>query len=104
MAGGWLKSSRTPGAKVWGLFLAGILLLAAGTVLNPYVPINKKIWSDSFVLFTGGSAACALGLCLWVVDIQGLRRWAVPFLVFGTNPIVAYVASTLLNNAFKKIV
>lgn len=104
LAGCWLRSAREPLAKLSGLLLSGTLLLALAVALDACIPINKKIWSSSYVLFAAGVGLCALGWCFWVVDIKGLRRWAVPFLVFGTNAIVAYVASTLLNNTFKKII
>src|SRR5262249_19141931 len=104
LAGALLASKRGIYEKISGLLLGGTLLLALGVALNRYIPINKKIWSDSFVLFTGGVAACGIAWCMWVVDVGGWRRWATPFLVFGTNAILVYCLSTLLNEIFKKII
>jgi predicted acyltransferase len=59
-------------------------------------PINKKLWTSSFVLLTAGLALVCLSLCYWLVDIKLWRRWTKPILVFGANSIAAYVLSELL--------
>jgi len=51
------------------------------------------------VLFTAGMALNLLGMCYWLIDIKGYRRWATPFVIYGTNPIAAYVLSSLLAKA-----
>ncbi|GMV97097.1 MAG: membrane protein [Phycisphaerae bacterium] len=93
LAGGWLLGARGPERKAAGLMLAGLLALAAGLLLDHWVPINKKIWTSSYVLLAGGFGLYILGACFLLVDLEGLRRWAVPFLVLGTNAIAAYVLS-----------
>jgi len=76
--------------KNLGLLIAGIVLMLAGRLLDPYFPINKNLWTSTYVLFTGGLAMLLLALCYWIVDLRGSRKWAAPFLVFGMNAIVAY--------------
>ena len=60
------------------------------------MPINKKIWSPSFVVFTAGLAMLGLGAIFWLVDVKGYRRWSVPFAVFGMNSIAAYAGSDII--------
>jgi predicted acyltransferase len=72
---------------------AGILL---GLVWNLAFPINKNIWTSSYVIFTAGAALQFLGVCYWLIDIKGWRGWAFPGMVFGMNAIAVYVLSAIL--------
>ena len=96
LAGEWLRSEREGGRKALGLVVAGIPLLLAGRLLHPYFPINKNLWTSTYVLFTGGFAMLLLAACYWVVDLRGWRGWATPFLVFGMNAILAYALAALV--------
>jgi predicted acyltransferase len=95
LAGHWLVSNRRPARKVGGLALAGAAALVAGLAWGGWFPINKSLWTSSYALFTAGAAALGLAVCGWVVDIKGLRRWARPFVVFGTNALALFFLSTL---------
>jgi predicted acyltransferase len=97
LAGEWLRSDRSATDKAIGLAVAGIVLLVAGRVLHPYFPINKNLWTSTFVLFTGGFGMLALAACYWVVDLRAWRAWAPPFLVFGMNAILAYALAALVS-------
>jgi len=97
LAGEWLRSDRLAGRKALGLAAAGLVLLVAGRMLHPYFPINKNLWTSSFVLFTGGFAMLALAACYWIVDVRAWRAWAAPFLVFGMNAILAYALAALVS-------
>jgi len=92
-AGEWLRSSRPPAERATGLFFAGNALMAAGLVWNPAFPINKNLWTSSYVLFMGGMAMVGLAMCWWLVDVKGVRGWTRPFVVFGTNAIAAFFLS-----------
>ena len=96
LAGAWLRSSRTANVKAAGLLAAGLALVAAGLAWGASFPINKSLWTSSYVLFTGGMAAYALALLYLVADVWGHRGWARPFSVYGTNAIFVFVASGLL--------
>jgi predicted acyltransferase len=96
LAGEWLRSEQRGGRKVLGLVIAGAFLMLAGRLLHPYFPINKNLWTSTYVLFTGGFAMLLLALCYWVVDLRGWRKWAAPFLVFGMNAIVAYAVAAIV--------
>ena len=96
LTGEWLRTNQDVRRKALGLAAMGAVLLSTGRLLDLYFPINKNLWTSSFVLFTGGFAMLALALCFWVVDVQGRRAWAAPFLVFGMNAILAYALATFL--------
>jgi predicted acyltransferase len=95
LAGHWLVSNRPPARKVGGLALAGAAALVTGLAWGAWFPINKSLWTSSYALFTAGAAALGLAACGWVVDIKELRRWARPFVVFGTNALALFFLSTL---------
>jgi predicted acyltransferase len=97
LAGRWIAArERALVERLTGLFAAGALAIMLGLMWNWSFPINKPIWSSSYVLFTAGVACIALGTVGWLVDVVRLERWARPFLVYGTNAIVAYVGAELL--------
>jgi len=98
LVGLWLRSSRTGARKAAGLALAGVIGMAAGRLMHPLFPINKNLWTSTFVIFTGGFAMLLLAPCYWLVDLRGYRRWTGPVLVFGMNAIAIYVFSFLLSS------
>jgi predicted acyltransferase len=99
LTGVWLRSGRPHGERIAGLLVAGNLGLVLGEILDAWWPINKNLWTGSYVLLTAGMALNVLGACDWLIDFKGYRRWATPFVVFGMNPIVAYVLSSLTAKA-----
>jgi predicted acyltransferase len=95
LAGHWIRSRHRTDAKAFGLFYAGGMILLLGWVWSHIFPINKSLWTSSYVLLSAGLACLVLSAIFWLVDIEGYRGWTVPFLVFGTNAITAYWLSTL---------
>jgi len=97
LTGDWLRSTRSPRRKVLGMLLFGVFGVLAGEIFNLWFPINKNLWTSSFVVFTAGAALLCLGLCYWVLDVKRWRgRWTKFFLVFGMNPIAAYVFAEVI--------
>lgn len=94
-AGDWLRSDRPGSEKVLGLLAAGALGIALGLVWDRVFPINKPLWTSSYVIFTGGMALVAFGICYWMADLKGYRRWGFPFQLFGVNAIAAFFLSSL---------
>jgi predicted acyltransferase len=82
--------------RMAALFAVGCMGMVAGLVWNWVFPINKNLWTSSYVLFTAGAAAATVATCMWLVDARGWRRGTTPFVVFGVNPIAAYVGSQAL--------
>ena len=93
--GDWLRSSRAPDTKTVGLFVAGNIALVIGIAWHPLFPINKQLWTSSYVVFTAGMACHVLAMCYWLIDVKGYRRWATPFVIFGMNAIAAFFLSGL---------
>jgi predicted acyltransferase len=97
LAGEWLQSSGTQHRKFNGMLAFGVAGVIAGNIWNRWFPINKNLWTSSYVLFTAGSALICLAAIYWVSDIEQHRgRWTTPFLILGTNAITAYVLSQLI--------
>ncbi len=79
--------------KVVPLFVVGTSLLFAGYLLSYGCPINKKVWSPTFVLVTCGLASMLLALLTWIIDVKGKKSWSKFFEVFGVNPLFLFVLS-----------
>jgi|CXWL01.1.fsa_nt_gi predicted acyltransferase len=82
--------------KVAGLFFFGTILLAIGYIWNIYFPMNKSLWTSSYVLVTSGIALLTLAACYWLIDIKGYKRWAKPFVIFGVNALPLFVFSGIM--------
>jgi predicted acyltransferase len=96
IAGRWIASPRSLLERVAGLFAAGALASMVGMIWNWSFPINKSLWTSSYVMFTAGMACLTLATCMWLIDINRVTRWTKPFVVFGVNPIVAFVGSGVM--------
>jgi predicted acyltransferase len=102
LAGAWVRSGRGPFSTTRGLLLGGLAMTALGVLWGQAAPewllfpINKGLWTSSFVLLTGGLAAALFGLIYWVVDVAGWKAWAQPFVTYGKNAIAVYVGASLL--------
>ncbi len=113
LTGIWLKTGRSIVEKAQGIAIAGASCAVLGAVWNLWFPLNKKLWTSSFVLFAGGLSLLLLALSMWLVDIVRAPRTSedrakksrafMPLLVFGTNAITAYVFSELLAGGIDSI-
>ncbi|HET9373323.1 MAG TPA: hypothetical protein VFO19_23835 [Vicinamibacterales bacterium] len=92
-AGVWLTSARSKMEKVRGLVVAGTVSTLLGLLWSLEFPINKNLWTSSYVLFTSGLAAIALGWSHAVLDRDPPPRWTRPWVVLGTNALVLFVVS-----------
>jgi predicted acyltransferase len=98
LTGHLLRSRQAPAEKVAAMFVAGAAGVVVGWVWNFWFPINKPLWTSSYVVFTAGLALQLLGLCYWLIDLKGYRRWAVPFVIFGTNALALYFLAELFSH------
>lgn len=97
LTGHWLRTKQDAAKLIGGMVLFGVLGMAAGEVWNRWFPINKNLWTSSFVLFSGGFALLFLSLLYWVVEVKRWRgAWTMPILVFGMNAIAGFVADSLI--------
>lgn len=85
------------------LFLVGTILTFAGFLLSFGCPINKKIWSPTYVLVTCGLASSFLALLMWIIDVKGYKKWCFFFEAFGVNPLFMYVLGDVLGILFGSI-
>jgi len=96
LTGQWLRSDRSGWRKFLGMTCSGIILVAVGSIWSFWFPLNKSLWTSSFVVYTGGLALCFLAVCYWLVDLKGYQKWSRPFLIFGSNAIALYIGSTVV--------
>lgn len=96
-AGRWIGQRDIElNSRLSALFSVGALTMMLGLVWNWFFPINKSLWTSSYVLFSGGMAAVVLATCLWVIDVRGVRAWTRPFVVYGLNPMLAFLGSGMM--------
>jgi len=96
--GEWLRSDRGQQNKAFGMLAFGIAGLVLGEAWGVWFPINKKLWTSSYVLFTAGFALVCLALAYWATDIKRWRgAWTKPLLIFGRNSITVYVFAWLFS-------
>lgn len=96
LTGQWMRSRRDIREMLLGLFFAANLMLVVGLWWATVHPLNKKIWTGSYVLVTAGLAIHGVAMCCWLIDVKQLRRWATPLVMFGSNAITIFVASGLM--------
>jgi predicted acyltransferase len=96
MAGRWIATPRPLAERINGLFAAGAIAMLVGLMWHWVFPINKNLWTGSYVVFTAGMASVALATIMWVVDVHGRRWWTKPFVIYGINPMIAFVGSGIL--------
>lgn len=97
LTGHWLKSKRPASHLIGGMVLLGILAMLAGEFWGRWFPINKNLWTSSFVLFSGGFCLLFLALLYWVTEVKRWNgKWTVPILVFGMNAIAGFVADSMI--------
>lgn len=94
---GWrIKTAKNKDVLVKELLLYGFLALFLGWFWDKTFPINKSLWTSSYVLYTTGMASVALGICIEIIDIQQQKWFTKPFIVFGTNALFAFIFSGVL--------
>ena len=96
LTGTWLRSGRGSGVIAGRLAGAGIVGVVVGELWGWWFPINKSLWTSSYVMLTTGLAMLTLAACYWLVEVRGWRRWAIPFAVLGVNALVLFFLSTLV--------
>ena len=104
LAGQWLRRrAAEPATKVAWLLVVGGAGIVLGMIWNGWFPINKSLWTSSFVLYTSGIAAATLAAFYWLCDVHGYRAWTKPFLVYGVNAITVFFLSGLVPRLLQMI-
>jgi predicted acyltransferase len=92
----WLSKDKPEKRLIW-MFVIGLAWLVVGCLWHYAFPINKNLWTSSYVMFTSGLCTLLFAATIWLVDIQKHHKGIFPLVVFGTNAIAAYVLHSLLN-------
>lgn len=95
-AASWVRCERPLAERISTLYAGGAIAMVIGLMWNWVFPINKQLWTSSYVMFTGGMAAVTLATCLWLIDFRGSRWWTKPFVIYGVNPMIAFVGSGMM--------
>lgn len=97
LVGIWMRRKDVDNpTKVAWLFTTGIGAVILGLLWDLQFPINKSLWTSSFVLYTGGLASVGLALCYWLIDVQGYKKITTPFVVYGVNAITVFFLAGLM--------
>ena len=94
--GRWIAQPKPLIERISALFAIGCLGMVVGLMWNWVFPINKNLWTSSYVVFTAGMACVSLATIMWIVDWLDIKGWTKPFVIYGMNPIVAFVGSGVL--------
>jgi predicted acyltransferase len=98
LAGQLLRNSSLSGAAKSGrLVVAGLVSIGLALIWNVVFPINKNLWTSSFVLCVGGISLVLLGTFYFIIDVKGHRKWAFFFSVIGMNSILIYLSGHFIN-------
>ena len=100
LTGYWLRTRRSAEEKIIGMMVIGVLACAVGYLWHQVFPVNKNLWTSSYVLVTSGMALLLLGTLYWLVDVRRYHRWTPFFVAFGMNAITAFVIHATLIDAF----
>ena len=104
LVGIWMRRTDIlPDKKVLWMIGVGILSVIAGLIWNFSFPMNKALWTSSYVLFTSGLAVLFLAVFYWIIDIKSNRVFTKPFVVYGVNAITVYFMSTIMAKWFNFI-
>ncbi|MEL7119903.1 MAG: DUF5009 domain-containing protein [Bacteroidota bacterium] len=103
LVGIWIKSDREAYQKVAGILAMGVIIVALGWIWHLAFPINKKLWTSSYVLHTTGVAMLFLGVTYWLIDVLKISKWSWPFEVYGMNALFVFVLSGFIAKLFYKI-
>ena len=92
----WLRSEADDSIKIFGMSLGGVALASAGSIWGLWFPINKALWTSTYVLYTGGLALFALSVCYLLIEVLDIKSWGRPFEIYGMNAIAAYMLPIFL--------
>ena len=93
LTGWFLRSDKPKVEKTMWLLLIGNLGLLAGWTFDTWFPMNKSIWTSSYVIYTSGMALIFLGICYYTIEVLNWRKWTKPFVLYGMNSITVFMLS-----------
>lgn len=103
LVGQLLNSNLVKNNKTVKMFSIGLALVILGLIWNPFFPMNKSLWTSSFVLYTAGFATLFLTAFYYLIDIKGYKKWTTPILFWGVNPMIVFFLSGILPRVLSSI-
>lgn len=103
LLGSFLQSGLEKAQKVAWIFFTANVAIMTGIIWDMYFPMNKALWTSSYVVFTAGMALTVFAMCYWLADVKQVKWWTKPFVVYGTNAITVYVLSGLVGVMMSRI-
>lgn len=103
LVGQLLTSNLTKNQKTVKLSGIGIGLVILGLIWNPFFPMNKSLWTSSFVLYTAGLATLLVAVFYYLIDIRGYKKWTTPILFWGVNPMIVFFLSGIIPRVLSSI-
>ena len=102
--GGIIRKSSNKSDAVAKLYTLGLLSLGAGVVMSIFIPINKPLWTPSYVFYAGGWSIVMLALFIYFIDIKGKDKIFFPFRAMGLNPLFAFVMAGVLAKTLGRVI
>lgn len=96
LTGTWIRKKIDENTKVIWMMVVGNFLLLISMFWDMWFPINKGLWTSSYVVYTTGMALIIFSMCYFLIDIQNITWWTKPFLIYGTNAITVFFLSGIL--------
>lgn len=103
LIGQLLISGFAKNEKVTKMVRIGLVLVIIGLIWHQFFPMNKSLWTSSFVLYTAGFATLFLALFYYVIDIKGHKNWSTPILFWGVNPMIVFFLSGIVPRVLSSI-
>jgi predicted acyltransferase len=103
LAGGLISGTEKSKIPVY-LILYGVIGVAAGMLWGLLFPINKPLWSSSYVIYTAGWACIIMAILIWIIDIKGYSKWTSFFVVFGMNPLFIFALAGIWARILTRII
>ncbi|NEO85303.1 MAG: DUF5009 domain-containing protein, partial [Spirulina sp. SIO3F2] len=94
--GSWLRSQPRDSHTSMTMVLWGLTGVVSGSLWGLLLPINKQLWTSSYVLYSAGWSLLILALCFELLEVRQVRRWGLPFVAMGMNAIFVFVASGII--------
>lgn len=96
MLGHWMRTKNDSSVKTSWIFVFGNFAILIGIIWDMWFPMNKSLWTSSYVMFTSGMALLFFGMCYWLIDVREIKWWTKPFVVYGMNAITVFALSGLV--------
>lgn len=97
------NKNRNELERIINLYTFGFFGIILGLIVDLFFPMNKSLWTSSFVLYTGGIATVFLACCYWIIDVKANHRFTKPFVVYGVNAITVFFASGIIGRSMSLI-